>query len=43
MKKQNTAIYEKLFVATGSCERTKGLRIKQQPDKQQQKISYHEH
>jgi len=29
MKKQNTAVHKKLFAATGSCEGTKGLRIKQ--------------
>jgi len=43
MKNQNTVIYKKLFAATGSREGTKGLRVKQQPDKQQQEMHYHEH
>jgi len=43
IKNQNIAINKKLFAATGSCEGTKALRVEQQPDKQQQEISYHEH
>jgi len=43
MKSQNTAIHKKLFAATGSYEGTKGIRVKQLPDKLQQEISYHEH
>jgi len=40
---KNQNIHKKLFAATASYEETKGLRIKQQPDTQQQEISYHEH
>jgi len=36
-------MHNKLFVATDSCEGTKGLRVKQQPDRQQQELYYHEH
>jgi len=38
-KKQNTVIHKKLFAARSSFEWIKSLRVKQQPDKQQQQMS----